>query len=93
MAVIRYYQLIRLFLLIGFVLCLFLAFFFIWVTLPLAAIALLYLGFGVSESREHVPAVIVGERKERHLRLAREAEARRKVIAEERARSDSFNRL
>jgi uncharacterized membrane protein len=91
-AVIRYYRLIRLFLLVSFVLGIFLAFFFIWVTIPLAAIMLLYFGFGLVETRTHLPHAVGREREERRRRLEKEAEARRKLLEEERRQGDFYGR-
>jgi len=82
-AIIRYYRLFSLFLVVGAVIALFLGFFLIWVVIPVAAIGLLYLGFGLG-SGVSSPALAQRTRETRRKRLAAEAEARKAMLARDR---------
>ena len=87
MAVIRYYRLVSLFLLVMGVLALFMGFFLVWVVIPIGAIAFLYLGFGLGGGVSALP-LTVRAREERRRRLAEEAQARKRGLERERRQDD-----
>jgi hypothetical protein len=89
MAVIRYYRLVSLFALVAFVLACFLALFFIWVIIPVAAIGLLYLGFGFTGRASALP-LSAKAREERRSRLEFEATARKRTLERERRQADAY---
>ena len=90
MAVIRYYRLFTLFLLVAAVIALFVGFFLVWVVIPIAAIGLLYLGFGLGGGVSSLPLTIQA-REERRDRLAAEAKARKRSLERERQQADTYS--